>query len=87
MINLFGWFRKKNSNVIPFPKPNKIGGEKRILPSPPEKVPQVYYTIGFTDDNRVLLTVKYPGLLMNKEGCQKLIDKITIFMNGLKDQE
>ncbi len=60
------------------------------LPAPPapevEKPAKVYYRLGLSDTNRVAFSMGYGEILMNKEGCQNLIDQITFFMNQLEDE-
>jgi hypothetical protein len=83
---MFDWFKSREerkaeyNNVVPFPEVPKT---PYIVPPTPKKEAETYYSIGITDDNRMSLKMGYSTLTMNREGCQNLIDQLTVFMNQL----
>ena len=84
--NMFDWFNKDKtpSNVVPFPEVPKT---PYIVPPSPKKEAETYYSIGITDDHRMSLRMGYSTLTMNREGCQNLIDQLTVFMNQLPGED
>jgi len=97
--NMFNWFRtyKKSegsvaedmnkvmhdmNNVVKLPVP-------KLVPPVPEvtEPAKIFYRIGATDQNRVAFSMGQMEITMNREGCQQLIDQITVFMNQIKDEE
>jgi hypothetical protein len=85
---MFDWFKNKKlpNNVVPFPKSDYIPPVPKTEP-PKEKPVTVYYRLGLTDNSRVSLTMGYSEITMNKDGCQNMIDQLTLFMNQLPDTE
>jgi hypothetical protein len=83
---MFDWFNKDKtpSNVVPFPEVPKT---PYIVPPSPKKEAETYYSIGITDDHRMSLRMGYSTLTMNREGCQNLIDQLTVFMNQLPGED
>ena len=79
--NMFDWFGKDKtpSNVVPFPEVPKA---PYIVPPSPKKE-QEYYSIGVTSENRVTFKTGISTLTMNREGCENLIEQLTVFMNQL----
>lgn len=55
--------------------------------SEPEKPAETYYRLGLTNDNRVSFQMGYSEIIMNRVGCQQVIDQITFFMNQLRENE
>jgi hypothetical protein len=80
---MFDWFKKSNyNNVVQFP-------ELKATPSipyiEPPKAEQEYYSIGITSDNRMTFKTGISTLTMNREGCEHLIEQLTVFMNQLPE--
>jgi hypothetical protein len=72
------------SNVYKLPAP------KLVPPVPEFEKPdtsKIFYRIGATDSNRVSFSMGHMEITMNREGCQNMIDQLTVFMNQLKDEE
>jgi hypothetical protein len=80
---MFDLFRKNKmpKNVVPFPAPKAVAPVKP--PTPEEKDPTTYYSIGHTDDNRVTLRMGYTTLTMNYQGVQNLIDQLELYQQQL----
>ena len=80
---MFDLFRKNKmpKNVVPFPAPKAVSPVKP--PTPEEKDPTTYYSIGHTDDNRVTLRMGYTTLTMNYQGVQNLIDQLELYQQQL----
>lgn len=69
------------SKVIPFPEP------KLVPPTPAVEEPaKIFYRIGATDKNRVAFSMGQMEITMNREGCQQMIDQLTVFMDQLYDE-
>jgi hypothetical protein len=81
---MFDFFKKREySNVVPFPKPEAVPYIEP--PTPTEKDPTTYYSIGHTDDNRVTLRMGYTTLTMNYVGVQHLIDQLELYKDQLSE--
>ena len=81
---MFDWFGRKSDykNVVPlFPEP------KAVPYVEPPKKEQEYYSIGITSDNRMTFKTGISTLTMNREGCEHLIEQLTVFMNQLPEEE
>ena len=80
---MFDLFRKNKmpKNVVPFPAPKAVAPVEP--PTPKEKDPTTYYSIGHTDDNRVTLRMGYTTLTMNSQGVQNLIDQLELYQQQL----
>lgn len=87
---MFNWFGKNKdayskeeiAKVYNFPEP-------KLVPPPevaPPKEAKIFYRIGATDQNRVAFSMGQMEITMNKQGCQQLIDQITVFMNQIQDE-
>jgi hypothetical protein len=82
---MFDWFKKPGySNVLPFPEPKAV---PYIEPAPKEKDPEIYYTIGHTNDNRIVFRIGYSTLTMNYAGVQQLIDQLELYQSQLGKEE
>lgn len=85
---MFDWFKKNNdsANVIPFPEPKEHPKMPYIAPPAPkqEPNPQVYYTFGLTDDDRITFTMGYTTLTMTSAGVQELIDQLEFFKKRIE---
>jgi hypothetical protein len=80
---MFDLFKKNKmpANVVPFPTPRAVAPVEP--PTPKEKDPTTYYSIGHTDDNRVTLRMGYTTLTMNSAGVQNLIDQLELYQSQL----
>jgi hypothetical protein len=74
---------KDYDNVVKFPEPPKL-----VPPAPPEPEPpvKIFYRIGFTDQQRVAFSMGGMEITMNKQGCQQMIEQLTVFMNQLEEE-
>lgn len=91
---MFDWFRKYKksegsvaedmNNVVKFPELKAIPPMPKVEPPQPE--PKIFYRIGVTDTNRVAFSMGHMEITMNKEGCQNMIDQLTVFMNQVEDE-
>jgi hypothetical protein len=81
---MFDWFKKREySNVIKFPEPVKTP----YVEPPKEKDPSIHYTIGHTDDNRIVFRTGYSTLTMNHQGVQNLIDQLELYQSQLHKED
>lgn len=55
--------------------------------SEPKKSVDTCYRLGLTNDNRVSFQMGYSEIIMNRAGCQQVIDQIAFFMNQLPENE
>lgn len=78
---MFDWFKKKDSNVIPFP------GRDNDMTEPPQvpyvkphrnENPLIHYSIGVTSDNRISIAIGSSGaiLYMNTTAARGFIEMI-----------
>jgi hypothetical protein len=98
---MFDWFRNYNkpkgsiaedmkaisndmSNVFNLPAPKLVPPLPEVKPPEPEA--KIFYRIGATDKNRVAFSMGHMEITMNKDGCQNMIDQLTVFMNQLDDE-
>jgi hypothetical protein len=84
---MFDWFNKDKtpSNILQFPKTKETP-----YVEPPElekRSPTIHYTIGHTDDNRVVFKMGYSTLTMNHVGVQHLIDQLELYKSQLYKEE
>lgn len=96
--DMFEWFKNKYTkvgecdcgncpadNVVKFPQPKAVPPMPEVEP-PKEKPANILYRIGVTDQQRVSFQMGYSEITMNKEGCQQMIDQLTVFMNQLNEE-
>lgn len=91
--NMFDFFRRRTakdyldeaSNVYKLPAPKLVPPMPEVAP-PKEEPAKIFYRIGATDQNRVAFSMGQMEITMNREGCQQLIDQLTVFMNQIKDE-
>jgi hypothetical protein len=85
--HMFDVFKKKPSNVVPFPKePEHGGGDGGDIPEP--KKPSVtYYTLGMTSENRLEFKMGYSAITMNHGGVVNLIEQLETFKKQLAQYE
>jgi hypothetical protein len=83
---MFDLFKRNKmpKNVVPFPSPKVVAPVEP--PTPKEKDPTTYYTIGHTDDNRVTMRMGYTTLTMNYAGVQNLIDQLELYQRQLREE-
>jgi hypothetical protein len=84
---MFDFFKSRKereeeyNNVVKFPAPVP----QVEPPVEPEKPAKIFYRIGATDQNRVAFSMGQMEITMNKQGCQQMIDQLTVFMNQIDD--
>ena len=86
---MFDMFKKKPSNVVPFPKQEETeyGGGDGSPPQEPKKPPVTYYTLGMTSENRLELRMGYSAITMNHGGVTNLIEQLETFKKQLAQYE
>lgn len=98
--DMFEWFKNKytkvgdncdcgscpTDNVVKFPEPKAVPKIPEVQP-PKDEPAKILYRIGVTDQQRVSFQMGYSEITMNKEGCQQMIDQLTVFMNQLNEYE
>lgn len=78
---------KDGAEVLEFPKPKAVPKMPEVPPPPPKEEPaKIFYRLGITDNNRVAFSMGYSEILMNKAGCQQMIDQIAFFQSQLHDE-
>jgi hypothetical protein len=83
---MLDWFKKRDySNVVKFPAPQATPYIEP--PIPQEKEATVHYTIGHTDDNRIVFKIGYTTLTMTHQGVQMLIDQLELYRNQMHEEE
>ena len=75
---MFNFFKRPN---LTFPEPTPYITE----PDTKNTVPNIHYTLGHTDDNRVSFTMGCNRLTMNSAGIDNLIAQLEVFKNQLKE--
>ena len=86
---MFDMFKKKPSNVVPFPKQEETqyGGGDGPPPQEPKKPPVTYYTLGMTSENRLEFKMGYSAITMNHGGVTNLIEQLETFKKQLAQYE
>lgn len=84
---MFDMFKKKPSNVVPFPKEPEHGGGNEPPPQEPKKPAVTYYSLGMTSENRVELKMGYSAITMNHGGITNLIEQLKTFQKQLAEYE
>ena len=89
--HMFDMFKKKPSNVVPFPKQEETeygGGDGGgYLPPEPKKPAVTYYTLGMTSENRLEFKMGYSAITMNHGGVVNLIEQLETFKKQLAEYE
>jgi len=87
--NMLSMFKKKPSNVVPFPKEPEHGGGDGggYLPPEPKKPSVTYYTLGMTSENRLEFKMGYSAITMNHGGVVNLIEQLKTFQKQLAQYE
>ena len=89
--HMFDMFKKKPSNVVPFPKQEETeygGGDGGgYLPPEPKKPAVTYYTLGMTSENRLEFKMGYSAITMNHGGVVNLIEQLETFKKQLAQYE
>jgi len=86
--NMFDMFKKKPSNVVPFPKePEHGGGDGGGYTPEPKKPAVTYYTLGMNSDNRLEFKMGYSAITMNHGGVSNLIEQLETFKKQLAQYE
>jgi hypothetical protein len=87
---MFDMFKKKTSNVVPFPKQEETqhgGGDGGGYIPEPKKPSVTYYTLGMTSENRLELKMGYSAITMNYGGVTNLIEQLETFKKQLAEYE
>lgn len=79
---MFDWFKKKSSNVVPFPEKKEVNRDY-IPPEEKEKPAHTFYRLGITDNNRVSLQMGYSEITMSAQGVDNLIQQLEVFRNQI----
>jgi len=86
--HMFDMFKKKPSNVVPFPKePEHGGGDGGGYIPEPKKPTVTYYTLGMTSENRLEFKMGYSAITMNYGGVTNLIEQLETFKKQLAQYE
>ena len=86
--HMFDMFKKKPSNVVPFPKePEHGGGDGGGYIPEPKKPSVTYYTLGMTSENRLEFKMGYSAITMNHGGITNLIEQLKTFQKQLAQYE
>jgi len=86
--HMFDMFKKKPSNVVPFPKePEHGGGDGGGYIPEPKKPTVTYYTLGMNSDNRLEFKMGYSAITMNHGGVTNLIEQLETFKKQLAQYE
>jgi hypothetical protein len=88
--HMFDMFKKKPSNVVPFPKQEETqhgGGDGGGYIPEPKKPSVTYYTLGMTSENRLEFKMGYSAITMNYGGVTNLIEQLETFKKQLAEYE
>ena len=88
--HMFDMFKKKPSNVVPFPKQEETeygGGDGGGYTPEPKKPSVTYYTLGMTSENRLEFKMGYSAITMNYGGVTNLIEQLETFKKQLAQYE
>lgn len=88
---MFDMFKKKTSNVVPFPKQEETqhgGGDGGGYVPPTPKAPSVtYYTLGLTSENRIEVKVGNSAVTMSYAGLVNFMEQLEVFKKQLAEYE
>ena len=87
---MFDMFKKKSSNVVPFPKQEEAqhgGGDGGGYIPEPKKPSVTYYTLGMTSENRLEFKMGYSAITMNYGGLCNLMDQLEVYKKQLAEYE
>jgi hypothetical protein len=88
--HMFDMFKKKSSNVVPFPKQEEAqhgGGDGGGYIPEPKKPSVTYYTLGMTSENRLEFKMGYSAITMNYGGLCNLMDQLEVYKKQLAEYE
>jgi len=88
--HMFDMFKKKTSNVVPFPKQEETehgGGDGGGYIPEPKKPSVTYYSLGMTSENRLEFKMGYSAITMNHGGVTNLIEQLETFKKQLAQYE
>jgi len=86
--NMLSMFKKKPSNVVPFPKePEHGGGDGGGYTPEPKKPAVTYYTLGMTSENRLEFKMGYSAITMNYGGVTHMIEQLQLYQKQLAQYE
>jgi hypothetical protein len=87
---MFNMFKKKPSNVVPFPKQEETeygGGDGGGYIPEPKKPAVTYYTLGMTSENRLEFKMGYSAITMNHGGVTNMIEQLKTYQRQLAEIE
>lgn len=88
---MFDMFKKKTSNVVPFPKQEETqhgGGDGGGYVPPTPKAPSVtYYTLGLTSENRLEVKIGNSAVTMSYAGLVNFVEQLEVFKKQLAEYE
>jgi hypothetical protein len=87
---MFDMFKKKPSNVVPFPKQEETeygGGDGGGYIPEPKKPAVTYYSLGMTSENRLEFKMGGSAITMNHDGCVNLMEQLEVFRKQLAQYE
>ena len=87
---MFDMFKKKPSNVVPFPKQEETeygGGDGGGYIPEPKKPAVTYYSLGMTSENRLELKIGHSAITMNHDGLVNLMKQLEVFREQLAEYE
>lgn len=86
---MFNMFKKKPSNVVPFPTQPEHGGGGggSYIPPEPKKPAVTYYTLGMTSENRLEFRMGHSAITMNHDGLANLMNQLEVFKKQLAEYE
>jgi hypothetical protein len=85
--HMLSMFKKKPSNVVPFPNQPEYGDGDGPPPQEPKKPSVTYYSLGMTSENRLELKMGYSAITMNHGGVTNLIEQLETFKKQLAQYE
>jgi hypothetical protein len=85
--HMFNMFKKKPSNVVPFPNQPEYGDGDGPPPQEPKKPAVTYYSLGMTSENRLEFKMGYSAITMNHGGVANLIEQLETFKKQLAQYE
>lgn len=85
--HMFDFFKKKPSNVVPFPEIPKTEVKNPYIPPEPEKPAHTFYRLGLTSNGRVSFQMGYSEITMNAGGIDNMIKQLELFREQVLQYE